>query len=430
MFEVGFAEPIEKILSLAYSKAPKKPQLLLFSATMPKEVQQTSAKFSDKDRIIINTVGTANKTAEGVKHFAIKCHYHERPAIIADVVQVYSGAHGRTMIFTATKADANELVLDNKLNQEAQAMHGDVAQNQRELVLKNFREGKFKCLVSTDVAARGLDIPEVDLVIQCEPPKDVDSYIHRAGRTGRAGAKGICICFYKPNQGFQLQQVERIAGIKFITISPPQPEEVIKAAAKDVVKTIEGIPKAMIPHFLPTAENIVALFGGDAKAALAACLAHISGHTEFAQRSLINQEKNLTTLMVETSHSIYSPSYIWKMLETHMPDIKAKVKRMLLRKDGMGVVMDVPCELVSQMQAQWKDSKDNTLTIPKELPPLVQDSREQSFSRGGGYAGSRGGGSRGGGSRGGFRGGSSGGFGGSRPSSGGSSRGGGFNRRY
>lgn len=75
-------------------------------------------------------------------------------------------------------------------------MHGDIAQNQREVTMKRFKEGKFKILVATDVAARGLDIPNVELVIQIEPPKDTETYIHRSGRTARAGNKGTCITFY------------------------------------------------------------------------------------------------------------------------------------------------------------------------------------------------------------------------------------------
>ncbi|PWS21467.1 RNA helicase, partial [Enterococcus faecium] len=81
--------------------------------------------------------------------------------------------------------------------QSCQSLHGDIPQKQREITLKGFRSGTFEVLVATNVAARGLDIPEIDLVVQCSPPKDVESYIHRSGRTGRAGRTGVCICFYQ-----------------------------------------------------------------------------------------------------------------------------------------------------------------------------------------------------------------------------------------
>lgn len=87
-------------------------------------------------------------------------------------------------------------MLSEKINKNIEVMHGDIAQNQREVTLKRFKERKFNVLVATDVAARGIDIPDVDLVIQVEPPKDAETYIHRAGRTARAGKTGTCITFW------------------------------------------------------------------------------------------------------------------------------------------------------------------------------------------------------------------------------------------
>jgi ATP-dependent RNA helicase DDX21 len=94
-------------------------------------------------------------------------------------------------------------------------MHGDIAQNQREITLKRFREGKVRCLVATDVASRGLDIPSVDLVVQLEPPKEVETYIHRSGRTARAGASGVCVTFYNDKSQQWIHNIETQAGIAF-----------------------------------------------------------------------------------------------------------------------------------------------------------------------------------------------------------------------
>ena len=101
----------------------------------------------------------------------------------------------------------------------------------------------MRVLVCTDVAARGLDIPEVDLVIQTEPPSDIDSYIHRSGRTGRAGRSGVCICLYKPKQLYQLKQVEKEAGFKFELRGPVSAVELEEAAAKDVKRQIAKLPE-------------------------------------------------------------------------------------------------------------------------------------------------------------------------------------------
>lgn len=128
-------------------------------------------------------------------------------------------------------------------------MHGDIAQNQREVTMKRFKEGKFKVLVATDVASRGLDVPNVDLVIQIEPPKEVETYIHRSGRTARAGASGICITFYNEKTRFLIDQIEQQAGIKLQRIGIPQPDDLIKASACSVLQNLEGVSEEVCKQF-------------------------------------------------------------------------------------------------------------------------------------------------------------------------------------
>ncbi len=91
-------------------------------------------------------------------------------------------------------------MLNGKLKTDFQVLHGDIPQKQRLVVFKSFGKGQLKCLVATNVAARGLDIPTVDLIIQLSPPRKTDDYIHRSGRTGRVGKKGVCITFYTKNE--------------------------------------------------------------------------------------------------------------------------------------------------------------------------------------------------------------------------------------
>jgi superfamily II DNA or RNA helicase len=103
---------------------------------------------------------------------------------------------GKVIIFTATKKDADELGRGNNLAHHCEVMHGGISQNQRQATIKRYREGKFRILVATDVASRGLDVKGVSLVVQLEPPKDTESYIHRSGRTARAGQSGTCVTFF------------------------------------------------------------------------------------------------------------------------------------------------------------------------------------------------------------------------------------------
>ena len=108
------------------------------------------------------------------------------------------------------------------MKQECAVLHGDIAQAQRETTFQAFREGKFRCLVATDVAARGLDIPEIDLVIMCHPTKDPDTYVHRSGRTGRAGRSGVAVTFYTPRELPLLRSIERRIRTTMTHVSAPQ----------------------------------------------------------------------------------------------------------------------------------------------------------------------------------------------------------------
>jgi ATP-dependent RNA helicase DDX21 len=124
-------------------------------------------------------------------------------------------------------------MISDKVKEEVQIIHGDINQTQREATLTAFRNGKVKCLVATDVASRGLDIPSVDLVIQSEPPKDIDSYIHRAGRTARAGRSGTCITLYTRYTECLLERIEQKAKIKIKRIGAPQKKDIIEASIRD-----------------------------------------------------------------------------------------------------------------------------------------------------------------------------------------------------
>jgi ATP-dependent RNA helicase DDX21 len=110
------------------------------------------------------------------------------------------GVGTKVLVFCNTKAEANQLSTESDIRSSSEALHGDVPQVQREKTTQSFRNGSFQCLVATDVAARGLDIDGVGLVVQAQPPLDAETYIHRSGRTGRAGKSGVCILFYQKRE--------------------------------------------------------------------------------------------------------------------------------------------------------------------------------------------------------------------------------------
>jgi ATP-dependent RNA helicase DDX21 len=208
---------------------------LLFSATVPKWVQDVARSMLKPGHGHVDLVrDLKNKTAKKVEHLAIQCPYQVRMATLADILICYGGS-GQTIVFTSTKKEANQLSLSDKIKKDIQVLHGDIPQNQREVTLKRFKEKKFQVLVATDVASRGLDIPNVDLVIQIEPPKETETYIHRSGRTARAGASGKCITFYTMKQKPLVQMIEKKAGIILQKIGIPQPDDVIKATFQETI---------------------------------------------------------------------------------------------------------------------------------------------------------------------------------------------------
>ncbi|XP_074856337.1 nucleolar RNA helicase 2-like isoform X2 [Carettochelys insculpta] len=383
MLDMGFAEQVEEILAFAYKKdSEDNPQTLLFSATCPHWVYDVAKKYMKSRYEQIDLIGKkTKKTAMTVEHLAIECHWSQRAAVIGDVIQVYSGSHGRTIIFCETKKDANELAMNASIKQDAQSLHGDIPQKQREITLKGFRNGVFEVLVATNVAARGLDIPEVDLVIQSSPPKDVDSYIHRSGRTGRAGRTGICICFYQRKEEDQLRHVEQKAGITFKRVGVPTATDIIKASSKDAIRFLDSVPPSAIDYFKQSAQQLIEEKG--AVEALAAALAHISGATSIEQRSLLNSDAGYVTMILQCSIEMHGIGYAWRGLKEQLgEEIDNKVTRMHFLKGKTGVCFDVPAAELSSIKEQWQDSRRWQLAVATELPELEETIREpgQRFS--------------------------------------------------
>uniref|UniRef100_A0A8C6KTF2 RNA helicase n=1 Tax=Nothobranchius furzeri TaxID=105023 RepID=A0A8C6KTF2_NOTFU len=410
MLDMGFAEQVEEILGCSYKKdSASNPQTLLFSATCPTWVYDVAKKYMRPSCKHIDLIGKkTQKAATTVEHLAIACHWSQRAAVIGDVIQVYSGSHGRTIVFCETKKEANELSLNASIKQSAQSLHGDIPQKQRETTLKGFRNGVFEVLVATNVAARGLDIPEVDLVVQCSPPKDVESYIHRSGRTGRAGRTGVCICFYQRKEEDQLRYVENKAGITFRRVGVPTANDIIKSSSKDAVRFLDSVPVTAINYFRESAERLIGERG--AVDALAAALAHISGATSLEQRSLLNSDVGFTTMQLVCSQEMHNIGYAWRTMKEQLgEEIENHIHRMTFLKDRTGVCFDVPVDKVKEIQETWSDGRRWQLTVATELPELLE---RQTSNRGDRGFGSGNRGDRGG-FRGGFRGGRDRNFGGS-----------------
>ncbi|CAA2962995.1 DEAD-box ATP-dependent RNA helicase 7 [Olea europaea subsp. europaea] len=336
MLRMGFVEDVELILGKV--EDTNKVQTLLFSATLPDWVKHISSKFLKKDKKTADLVGNEKmKASTNVRHIVLPCSSTARSQLIPDIIRCYSSG-GRTIIFTETKDSASTLA---GLLPGARALHGDIQQATREVTLSGFRSGKFSTLVATNVAARGLDIDDVQLIIQCEPPRDVEAYIHRSGRTGRAGKTGVAVMLYDPRKS-SFSRIERESGVKFEHISAPQPADIAKAAGAEAAEKINEISDSVIPVFMAAAEELLSTSNLAPKELLAKALAKSAGYTEIKSRSLLTSMENYITVLLGCGRPIYTPSFAYSVLRRFLSDEKVEsIKGLALTADGNGAVFDV-----------------------------------------------------------------------------------------
>ncbi|CAN6329848.1 unnamed protein product [Urochloa humidicola] len=210
MLSVGFDQDVETILQ----QVPQQRQTLMFSATMPTWIRKLTQKYLNNP-VVVDLVGEDDqKLAEGISLFSIPSENREKPAVLGELIKEHAKG-GKCIVFTQTKRDADKLSYSMSRSFQCEALHGDISQAQRERTLAGFRDGRFNILIATDVAARGLDIPNVDLVIHFELPNSSEIFVHRSGRTGRAGKKGTAIVMYNYRQNRDVQGIERDVGCKF-----------------------------------------------------------------------------------------------------------------------------------------------------------------------------------------------------------------------
>ncbi|KAK1392842.1 RNA helicase [Heracleum sosnowskyi] len=393
MLKMGFVDDVELILGKVEDAS--KVQTLLFSATLPIWVKQIASRFLKADKKTADLVGNEKmKASTNVRHIVIPCSSSARAQLIPDIIRCYSSG-GRSIIFTETKDSASQLA---GILPGARALHGDIQQATREVTLAGFRSGKFMTLVATNVAARGLDINDVQLIIQCEPPRDVEAYIHRSGRTGRAGKTGVAVMLYDPRRS-NFSRIERESGVKFEHMAAPQPADIAKAAGLEAVETITEISDSVIPIFKSAAEELMSTSGLTPVELLAKALAKTTGYTEIKSRSLLTSMENFTTLLLEAGRPIYTPSVAFSTLRRFLPEEKVEtVKGLALTADGRGAVFDVSAEDLDTFLSGQENAAGVSLTVVKELPELQE--KEQSRGRfgsgrggyGGRFSGGRGGG--------------------------------------
>ncbi|AWR85525.1 DEAD/DEAH box helicase [Meiothermus taiwanensis] len=288
MLSMGFEEAVEQLLEAT----PPTRQTLLFSATLPTWARRLSERYQ-KAAIHINVI---KDEAISYEEVAIQAPLHNRLSVLSDLLFAY--APERAIVFTSTKAECNDLALGLESRAHSAApIHGDMSQIDRERVMERFRSGAVSVLVATDVAARGLDIPEVDLVVHYRLPDQNESYLHRSGRTGRAGRSGKVVILYGPREKRELETLERELKRNFKRVNPPTPEEVMAAKWAGLARRIARQPEADKKLWREQAERLIAEGGVDAVAGM---LALILGGAP-TPKSLLTGEENWVTVKLSGS---------------------------------------------------------------------------------------------------------------------------------
>lgn len=266
MLRMGFAEDVEKILE----GTPDSKQVALFSATMPNSIRKIAQQYLN-DPVEIRVKAKTTTSANITQRYMQVMHSHKLDAMTRVLeVENYDGI----IVFVRTKKETEEVA--DKLKARgfaAAAINGDIPQQLRERTVDALRDGRIDILVATDVAARGLDVERISLVVNYDIPHDTESYVHRIGRTGRAGREGAAILFVTPREKYMLRQIEKATRQKVEPMHMPTAEAVNETRkqrfAQQITETIESEDLSFFREIIEDYENEHDTTAEDIAAALA-----------------------------------------------------------------------------------------------------------------------------------------------------------------
>jgi len=246
MLSMGFKDDLEFIIK----SASKEKQILLFSATMNSKVDAVTKKYMKNSLKI--SVASVNSAAENVDHIFYMVQARDRYEVVKRIADMNPNIYG--IVFCRTRKETKEVA--NKLMNDhynADTIHGDLTQNERDDVMRRFRKRQLQILVATDVAARGLDVEDLTHVINYNLPDDDEIYVHRSGRTGRAGRNGISIAIIHGREHRRIKEIERKSGISFKKQRVPNGLEICKKRLYTLIDKIERVKvnENQIEQFLP-----------------------------------------------------------------------------------------------------------------------------------------------------------------------------------
>jgi ATP-dependent RNA helicase DeaD len=251
MLNMGFIEDIERILS----EVPEQRQTLLFSATMPRRIQSLAERFMTEPEMV--QVKSKELTVKNIEQHYMEVHEKQKFDVLCSMLDIQSPE--LAIVFGRTKKRVDEVVEGLiKRGYSAEGIHGDVPQNKRDQVIRRFKEQTIDIMVATDVAARGLDISGVSHVYNFDIPQDPESYVHRIGRTGRAGKKGLAVTFASPREIDHLKLIERVTKTKMTKKPIPSFTDVIAGSQQATInKMMKVIENEEYNEYKRSAENLL-----------------------------------------------------------------------------------------------------------------------------------------------------------------------------
>lgn len=266
MLNMGFVEDIETILK----SAPANRKTILFSATMPNHIENLAKKYM-KNYQTISVINRADSGKSNIEQSLLVVDSSDKFEALFRIIENEDKFYG--MVFCRTKMDADDIaskLIARSLNSEA--LHGNVSQSQREKILQKFRNKKINILVATDVAARGIDVDNLSHVVNYSLPQDTESYVHRIGRTGRAGKKGIAITIITPSEHRKAMEIQRVTNNKLNTYELPTVDNIVSSKKQKIKSSINEVMSGVDSSSLELAREVMADCGEDNEQIIAALL--------------------------------------------------------------------------------------------------------------------------------------------------------------
>jgi ATP-dependent RNA helicase DeaD len=246
MLNMGFKDDLDFILA----KTPAGKQTLLFSATMPLEVERIARTYMNNPLEI--TIGSKNTGSKNVHHYYYLVQARDRYQALKRIADYYPNIY--SIVFCRTRAETQDVAdMLMKDGYNADALHGDLSQAQRDAVMRRFRSRNLQMLVATDVAARGLDVNDLTHVINYNLPDEIEQYTHRSGRTGRADKTGISIAIINLKEKHKIKRTEKVIGQQFTQAKVPTGKEICEKQLFHIIENIEAIDvqNEEIQEYLP-----------------------------------------------------------------------------------------------------------------------------------------------------------------------------------